>query len=62
MALLSNLMMGWEGRRQDKHLDQDCLTVQSLLVLGRTRLNFQAVLDWLRKLTSQDWAQVYVYA
>lgn len=45
MALLSNLMMGWEGRRQDKHLDQDCLTVQSLLVLGRTRLNFQAVLD-----------------
>lgn len=62
MALLSNLVMGWEGRRQDMHLDQDCLTVQSLLVLGRTRLNFQAVLDWLRKLTSQDWAQVYVYA
>lgn len=62
MALLSNLLMVWEGRREDVHLDKDCVTVQSLLVLGMMRLNFQAVLDWLRKFTSQDWAQVYLYA
>lgn len=32
MALLSNLLMVWEGRREDIHLDKDCVTVQSLLV------------------------------
>lgn len=45
VALLSNLVMGWEGRGEDMHLDKDCVTVQGLLVLVRMRLNFQAVLD-----------------
>lgn len=41
------------------HIWTKTITVLSLLVLGRTtKLNFQGVLNWLKKLiTSQDWTQ-----
>lgn len=58
VGLLANLTKSWEGRRENMYLDKDRVTVLSLLVLGRTRHSFQAVLNWLRKLiTSQDWTQ-----
>lgn len=44
MGLLANLMVSWEDRREDTHLDKDFVTILSLLVLGRTRLSFQVVM------------------
>lgn len=44
MVLLANLLMSWEDRREDTHLDKDFITILSLLALGRTRLSFQVVL------------------
>lgn len=47
MALLSNLVMGWEGRREDVHLDKGCVNVQSLLVLEGWGLIFRLCwTDW----------------
>lgn len=44
MVLLANLLMSWEDRGEDMHLDKDFIIILSLLALGRTRLSFQVVL------------------